>query len=289
MFFDENNIGKRSLNNFSGSAVLPYEPETIATLLNAGITDTPTGTIYAGLNGSDIYPGIDARIVAIKTILGLPLKSANLVSKMPAFYLTIGSSAAEQGFNVSLNSAYNIVFFGGYTFNASGCLPNGTNAYAETNMQLSDELLPRNYTIFMTLKTNSDGLFADSGMIGAPNGNFLLYGRQGSNVITRGGDSGTNNSTPSSNSNAFFLLTCNSASEYKVYKNGVLINTISATINTVFSNGSLIINAVRSGGSIIQFSNRKWTSFAAINQALSAADVASLYSEINGIDTFLGR
>jgi hypothetical protein len=75
------------------------------------------------------------QISAINTLV-TNLKIAQLWPKMKAIYPMVGGTALAHKFNlknpVDTNAAYRLLFSGGWTHSATGALPNGTNAYAET-------------------------------------------------------------------------------------------------------------------------------------------------------------
>jgi len=75
------------------------------------------------------------QVSAINTLV-TNLKIAQLWPKMKAIYPMVGGTALAHKFNLKnpadTNAAYRLLFSGGWTHSATGALPNGTNAYADT-------------------------------------------------------------------------------------------------------------------------------------------------------------
>jgi hypothetical protein len=68
--------------------------------------------------------------------LTFSLKLNGLWDKLNAIYPFVGGTATTHKFNLKnpldTNAAFRLSFVGGWTHSASGVLPNGTNAYANT-------------------------------------------------------------------------------------------------------------------------------------------------------------
>lgn len=95
---------------------IPLDPDAQAFLTAAGITT----------------PSI---IFAINTLV-LDLKGYGIWTKMKALYPFVGGTATTHKFNLKdpqdTNAAFRLAFVGGWTHSATGALPNGVNAYADT-------------------------------------------------------------------------------------------------------------------------------------------------------------
>jgi hypothetical protein len=95
---------------------------TEAFLTATGITDA---TIISALNAMDTSL-ISAGLLPAGTGAG----------KIKSLYPVVGGSATNHKYNfvnpTDSNAAFRLSFFGGWTHDSSGMLPNGTNAYADT-------------------------------------------------------------------------------------------------------------------------------------------------------------
>jgi len=76
--------------------------------------------------------------------LVVDLKAASIWTKMSAVYPFVGGSATTHKFNLKdprdLDAAFRLNFQGGWTHSSTGALPNGTNAFAITYLDLSANL-----------------------------------------------------------------------------------------------------------------------------------------------------
>ena len=102
----------------SSVTVASGDADALAFFTAAGITDTTQKTAV--------------------TTLVTDLKAANIWTKMKALYPFVGGTAAQHRFNLkdprALDAAYYLTFIGGGTHSATGYLPNGTTAYADTKL-----------------------------------------------------------------------------------------------------------------------------------------------------------
>ena len=102
------------LSTISGG--VSYDANAQAFFTAAGITDTTQKT-------------------AVNTLV-TDLKAANIWTKMKAIYPMVGGTAAQHRFNLkspgTTNADFYLDFIGGGTHSATGYLPNGTTAYADT-------------------------------------------------------------------------------------------------------------------------------------------------------------
>jgi hypothetical protein len=77
---------------------------------------------------------------AINTLV-VDLKGYSIWSKMRALYPFVGGTASQHKFNLKnpldTDAAFRLVFSGGWTHSSTGALPNGTNGYANTFLNLN--------------------------------------------------------------------------------------------------------------------------------------------------------
>ena len=99
-----------------GGAVAPLDPDAVAFLTAAGITD----------------PTIES---AINTLV-VDMKAASIWTKMKAVYPFVGGTASTHKWNlknpIDADAAFRLTFSGGWTHSSAGILTNGTNSYADT-------------------------------------------------------------------------------------------------------------------------------------------------------------
>jgi hypothetical protein len=100
------------------------DPDAQAFLTATGITDP---TIESAIND-----------------LVIDLKDAGIWTKCTAIYPFVGGTATTHKYNLKnpqdTNAAFRLTFVGGMTHNSNGITGNGTNAYANTNMNANSQL-----------------------------------------------------------------------------------------------------------------------------------------------------
>jgi hypothetical protein len=94
--------------------------------------------------------------------LVLDLKSYGIWTKLDAAYPMVGSSAAACAQNLK-SSSYTLEFLGGWVYNSSGIVPNGTNTYARTGYNTFTNGLQNDHHLSYYSKTNSDGIEVEIG------------------------------------------------------------------------------------------------------------------------------
>lgn len=115
-----------------------YDPDALRLIVAAGITD-PTQK-----------DAINYWVVANK--------SNGLWGKKIAAWLMVGATAAAHRYNAkdprTVNAAYYLDFFGGWTHSSTGAKPNGTTAYADTFL-VPSTALPSGDSLGYYSRTNS--------------------------------------------------------------------------------------------------------------------------------------
>ena len=92
----------------------------------------------AFVTAADIQDQVEAN--AINNLV-IGMKADGTWSKMKAIYPFVGGTASTHKFNLKnpldTDAAFRLTFSGGWTHSANGALPNGTNAYANTFLNLN--------------------------------------------------------------------------------------------------------------------------------------------------------
>jgi hypothetical protein len=264
-----------SLYNASGSNV---DPSAAAFILAAGITN-PT------------------QQSAINTLV-ISLKTANIYSKMIALYPFVGGSATSHKYNLinplDTNAAFRLSFSGGFTHNANGINPNGTNAFADTF--LSGSNLVNNNTSW-SFYSRSDQT-NDNLDIGAANGSGTGLYCFTKRTVGNGGMVSYLYELPRLDvpliaaSTKLIGASRVSNISQKSFREGVVIgtNVVLNTFNITTMTTNIVICAYRanSGGIPILHSSRN-LAFLHIGMGLSDAEFLSLATIVNTYQTSLGR
>lgn len=80
---------------------------------------------------------------AIKTLVN-DLNGYGLWTKMKAIYPMVGGNATAHSYNLKDTTKFQIAFSGGWTHDSTGALPNGTNAYGDTKLVGTVDILSSN-------------------------------------------------------------------------------------------------------------------------------------------------
>lgn len=240
--------------------------------------------------------------------LTFALKYYGLWSKIKALYPFVGGTATTHMYNLkdpqNTNAAFRLTFSGGWTHTADGAECNGTNAYADTFVNISTSITSwatsHHIAIYNRTATPTGGgwyaacgdtttgnPFWGMGFRATPYSDLSAIVYYDSGNTTSGGAFGraiasfTNRSGP-------IIGSTLSTSDHKAYINGNLcINNTQTTSGTV-SNLNLWLGAINaSPGSV--FYNGLQFAFASIGDGLTTAECARLTQIIEMYQAVLGR
>jgi hypothetical protein len=225
---------------------------------------------------------------ATKTLVA-DLKSAGIWSAMKAIYPMVGASAAACAQNLK-SSSFTGTFTSGWTFASTGVTPNGTSAYMNTGLNPSTQLTINNSHASYYSRTNSTG---DNWDLGSGNGNgtaFLLslrYTVLNQQIGMISGAYPTNAAVSTqTTSNAFGLMSRTTSTSLKLYRNGSLLNTNTASSSTVSSQ-----NIYLGGGNDTSFPSYsvRQCAFSSIGDGLTDTQASNLYTAVQAFQTTLSR
>lgn len=242
-----------------------YEPEVIRFLTAISVPNDSTiyypSTAYE-ITGSELWEALNTATESIKTAIGLTLKADNLSTKFKYIYPRVGGTSTAHRYNLVTGTADG-TYNGGWTHDGSGALPNGSTGYFDTGFSYGSANFSQNDQSFGVLsKTNASGLYSDFGVLVSSNAHVNMYGRSGANAMSTRLADNTNSSTSTSDSLGLLSMSRTSSTQYKQYKNGSVLATITSNSTTFATSPLNIIEAaVSNGGSPIQYSIRKRTWF----------------------------
>jgi hypothetical protein len=223
--------------------------------------------------------------------LVLDLKNNSLWTKCTAIYPMVGGTATTHKFNLKnpadTNAAFRLSFTGGWTHSSTGAKPNGTNAFADTFLIPNTSLQLNNVHLSYYSRTNQT--FTDV-LLGAANasynnGLYLLPKNTPNNEYTRMNQSVFTNPTGHANTFGFFNASRLISTEFKSYRNGSLVNTI--TVNSSgLSTAKIYIGAANI--SPIQYTSCE-CAFSSIGTGFTAAETTTFYNIVQTYQTTLGR
>lgn len=243
---------------------------------------------------------------AINTLV-TDLKGYSIWDKMKAIYPFVGGTATTHKWNLKnptdSDAAYRLVFSGGWTHSSTGAIPNGTNGYADSKLNLSTKttLYDVAYSIYirtsstqgidMGCTTSSGGYLSEGWMSSSYLGNA-----QGGFYDNDRGSCGTFASTyggvkcPNADSKGFYVSSITSTTNSFLSKNNSVVATCTGIINTTPANTEVVIGAAKDAttNTIIEYSNKEF-SFASISDGLTNTEAANFYTAVQAYQTTLSR
>jgi hypothetical protein len=226
---------------------------------------------------------------ATKTLVA-DLKSYGIWSAMKAIYPMVGASAAACAQNLKSSSFTGSFTSTGWTFASTGVTPNGTSAFMNTGLNPSTQLTINNSHASYYSRTNSIG---DNWDLGSGNGNgtaFLLslrYTVLNQQIGMISGAYPTNAAVSTqTTSNAFGLMSRTTSTSLKLYRNGSLLNTNTASSSTISSQ-----NIYLGGGNDTSFPSysARQCAFASIGDGLNDTQASNFYTAVQAFQTTLSR
>lgn len=231
------------------------------------------------------------------------LKSANIWTKIKAFYPFVGGVASSHRYNLldarALDAAFYIDFFGGWTHDSNGITGNGSSSYANTKLNTSAVLTANNLSIGFYTKTNRVADTTPSRIAYGNSENKTTYvpitqfylRRSDNTLISDLGDynygrvSGTNTTTA-----GFYVNTRTSATSNKTFKNNSLFgsSTTNNPTNTL-PNKPLYIGAMNEANlTVVSYETISYQSFY-VSDGLSDSEATALHNACHTFNTTLGR
>jgi hypothetical protein len=229
---------------------------------------------------------------AIETLV-VDLKGYGIWSKMKAIYPFVGGTASAHKFNlrnpVDSDSAFRLVFNGGWVHSSNGALPNGVNGFADTKLLPSAVQTLSSNSIGYYVRTLNTSTYPDPIQMGAFESTYQasLLLNTSSTIASR--VNGNDISGVISSGIGFFSVSKTSQSVTSVYKNNTLVASGDSNGSLPQLNNILIGNMGISG---VAYSNG-WVNnqfaFSFIGDGLTDTQAANYYTAVQAFQTTLGR
>lgn len=232
--------------------------------------------------------------------LVLDLKTYSLWSKMKAVYPMVGSSAAACAQNL-ISSSYTGSFTSGWTFASTGATPNGTNAYMNTTLVPSTELILNSIGLSVYSRTNTGGTVQKAEIACAFGASYLPLIQLAVRRYENGGVDQYVNQLYSYNdgqgrvyvtntdSRGFYTTSRTSSSLNKSYKNGLVVGSNTDVISQIQPSVPLYISALNANNITVQDYSDRELAFASIGDGLTDTDASRLYTMVQSFQTTLSR
>lgn len=221
------------------------------------------------------------------------LKNANIWGKLRAVYPVMGTTATSQKWNlknpVDSNGAHRIIFNGGISHSSSGFIGNGTNAYADTNFNVTDlsagdaHLAIYNQTNTTPTSVEIDmGSFNESTFQGALLASEITAGTVRARLFNNAADFVAAGNT------GFFLIT--TTSDTRLFTKGVKRTTIANSGTFPLTSGNIFVGALNSSGTpTAAYYTPQTYSWVSIGDGLSDTQATDYYNIVQAYQTTLGR
>jgi len=223
------------------------------------------------------------------------LKGYGIWTKMKAIYPFVGGTASSHKYNLKdpqdTDAAFRLVFNGGWTHNATGALPNGTNGWADTFVKTGTDLALNSTHVSVYLRTDTAAAdrLAIGNCFGGANFELSLWVKHSGNSTSHRNNTNTNSTVSDTDSRGFYIGNRNSSTQQKIIKNNT-INTFSA--NSVATTNTRTINissALSAYNTTRAYYNNKEYALSSIGDGLTDTEAANLYTAVQAFQTTLSR
>lgn len=269
-----------SLNGIiAGKGTIPLDVDAQAFITAASITDS---TQKSAINQ-----------------LVLDLKTANIWTKMKALYPFVGGTASQHRFNLKdprpVAGAFYLSYYGGGTHSANGYQPDGTTAYADTQLNPYTRLPDVNLN-HLSFYSRTNSAVNSEYVMGASDGTggFSMVARRDTNAQFFVSDTlGTfyrfAQNTSSTNGSGFFIGT-QQGTNIKLFKNNTLaVSNSGASTGNHLPPFNVYIGTLNLSNNPSGFYTNKQCAFASIGEGLSDSEASALYNAVQTFQTTLGR
>lgn len=225
------------------------------------------------------------------------LKALSLWTNFAAIYPMVGGSAAACAQNLK-SGTYTATFSGGLTFASTGVTGNGSSGYMNTGLNPSTALISGNNHISFYSRNNPtpgtsieigvappsayEGPYMRLRLDGFGVSNTFSYDAVG--IATYGAVRATN-----TDSSGHYIGNIVSTSNRRAYKNGLLLATLTTTIDNALSNGNIYVLANNTLGVGPEFYSSKECAFASFGDGLTDTQASNFYNAVQEFQTLLGR
>jgi len=216
------------------------------------------------------------------------LKTQNIYTAIRAMYRPRFANANLNKFNMvnplDTNGAYRMTYSGTWAYNETGEVPNGTNAFATTNLAVN--VMSQN-SIAIGVDINTNGTTGNRvDVANLTDSSLYISARYDANPILGNLISNVNNTglkvVTNSGVQAMWIASRTTSTERLVYKNSTLIDTFTA-VSTAPVTGSICFGR----SSLGEFSDRGQR-FRIVSDGLNGTQVTALNTLLSTLTTFEG-
>jgi hypothetical protein len=236
--------------------------------------------------------------------LVIDLKNYGIWNKLKAVYPFVGGTASSHKFNLKdprdLDVAFRLVFNGGWTHSSNGVQGNGTNAWANTFLRPSVNLINNSTHVSVYSRTDLLQSSMDIGVYKAQlastsSGRIFIFSRHATgNLFAQQYNEATNNITYlNPNSLGLFLSNRTDGTTFKMFKNTAIVgtNTNVSSPNISDITGPFAIGAGYEmiNSNVFEYFSSRQYAFTSIGDGLTDTEANNFYTAIQDFQTTLGR
>ena len=230
---------------------------------------------------------------AINTLV-VDLKGYSIWSKMKGIWPFVGGTAATHKWNLKdprdLDAAFRLVFSGGWTHSSTGATPNGTNAFADTKLDLINNTTLNSTSYGVYSRTNSNGTEVEIGAEGsAPTSGSNIFIRFSGVTYARVNSLQTWITYSDTDSRGFYISNRTSSNVINTWRNNVKKATGTTPSLLPIGNVNYTLAVNNSAGGTKQYYSTKQQAFAFIGDGLTDAEAANFYTAVQNFNTALAR
>lgn len=266
-------------------------------LANYGVVSSSGGVLY----DADAQAFMTAAVItdttqktAVNTLV-TDLKAAGIWTKIKAIYPMVGGTASSHKWNLKdprdLDAAYRLVFNGGWTHSSTGALPDGTTAYADTKLI---PLLNLNGLSHLSYYSRSNtvtaAMFGVQDDLTSSQTQMYIEANKSNDSYSLCNTSGSTITVSAASTLGMYIVSRQSSSLLKAYKNGSIAGSNSATSILALSSKPIYLGAFNYwfNTQTIVYGNKQ-NAFASIGDGLSDTEASNLYTAVQLFNTTLSR
>ena len=268
-----------------GFGFTPSSIITQASIANGGY-DSDAEAFFTAASITD-----DTQKSAVNTLV-VDLKGYGIWNKCKAIYPIVGGSASSHAVNLKSPGIFDFTFSTGWTHGSTGMTGNGS-AYANPSLTPSTSLTVNN--THLSIYMGTDTAAGNKVEMGVGTGGtlvpimMLLSKYTGTLAYSNAYNLSTNQLTVSNtNASGFYVGSRTSSTSHKLYKGSSIIATDTNTNSNTLPTAGIIISALNSNGSIVQYSDRRFQ-FITIGDGLSDSEESNFYTTVQAYQTTLAR
>ena len=228
--------------------------------------------------------------------LVLDLKAASIWTKMKAIYPMVGGTAALHKWNLKdpqdTDTAFRLVFAGGWTHSATGALPGGINGYADTKLNMATNYSV-NTSVHISYYSRTSGAFTTQDMTVYNGTTFtglaIQRGTAPNETLFAANETVNYISANDTNGAAFYISNRTALNVNNGWRNSTKVATGTSTAGARPSLNMFLANINVNGSPNPGLYGKRECAFASIGDGLTDTEATNFYTAVQTFNTTLSR